>query len=246
MAMAKLRNKRDPKQHFQTLANTDSEPPANAALSSLPSWLQGLCSLAITLHLFALLIALSSNLAPSYLQGKLLGLLSPYLVTTHQIYRTVPLELTHAEKQDFPLVFEALDSDGSDNQWRELTATDLPPLSSKHWSNFSRWFALTAEQQPEAEVLADLSARYLNRAEASTGARYQAVRAVIAKVNSFDEDFALQLGVASTDDAAYQPSELFRAFVVRRENRPLSLVPAQAPLRTSKPHPVSSDSGDQP
>jgi len=249
--MAKRKSKRDHSQPSEPQPSTEQSAPAWPPCSSLPDWLQRLGSLAIALHLLAILVALASNLAPSYLQGKVLGVLSHYLVTTHQAYRAVPLELTHAEQLDFPLVFEVLGEEDGEAEWHPLPLAVAPSLLAEsthargsHWDNFSRWFTMTAEQRPEAEILADVAARCIRLAESSSGIRYRAVRAVTPQVNSYDEDLALQLGLASSEDEAYQPEELFRATIVRRENRPLSLVPAQAPLRTAKPLDVGR--GDRP
>lgn len=226
----------------ESASGTDAEYVGLSPAYALPSWLQAVCSLAIVFHFAALLVALSSNLAPSYLQGKLLDFFSPYLVTTHQAYRAAPLELTHAETLDFPLVVELRSEDGSEPQWQPLSCTITPPSAQlgrptgwAHWNNFARWFTLTADQQPEAEVLADIAAGCIALAELQSGQRYEAIRMLTRHVNSFDEDNALQLGLATMEDEAYQPLELFRAAVIRRESRPLSLVPAQQPLRTSKP-----------
>lgn len=71
-----------------------------------PAWVRNTVSLLIILHGFALITAVSSNLAPSYLQGRILNGLALYLNTTHQAYNALPLELTRGEPADFPLRVE--------------------------------------------------------------------------------------------------------------------------------------------
>src|SRR5690606_19425426 len=102
-----------------------------------------------------LLLALSSNLAPSYLQGRLLDAVGPYLHGTHQYYHALPLELTRAEPLDFPLRVElqaettGSDSEQSPAEWQSLSLAGLfgsdriqGKASDARWHNLARWLTL--------------------------------------------------------------------------------------------------------
>lgn len=219
--------------------------------------LRGLISLAIMLHGLCLLLAVSSNLAPSYLQGRLLDVAGPYLHVTHQYYRALPLELTRAEPLDFPLRVELqAEATGSDSEqggaeWQPLLLTGLFEShriqgnpSDSRWYNLARWLTLISSADPESEILSDFAAQTVQLAEIQSGQRYQAVRFISAKVLSYDEDLALAGNPRASEDETFQPSVMYSARIVRLD-RPaaageggssgLSLVPAQDALRTAKP-----------
>lgn len=219
--------------------------------------LRGLISLAIILHGLCLLLAVSSNLAPSYLQGRLLDVVGPYLHVTHQYYHALPLELTRAEPLDFPLQVELqTETTGSDlaqnaGEWQPLSLAGLFEgeriQGSGHdsrWHNLARWLTLIHSADAESEILADFAAQTVQLAERQSGQRYQAVRFISAKVLSYDEDLALAGNLRASDDEAFQPNVVYSARIVRLDNQAavgeaessrLSLVPAQEALRTAKP-----------
>ena len=219
------------------------------------AWQLQLVSLLIVLHGSVLLTVLSSNLAPSYLQGRVLDVLSPYLNMTHQAYNALPLELTSSEMIDFPLQVElqaeALSAAAVQPDWHPMSlegpiAFDKPPaaLRNTRWSNMARWLLLTASVDPESEVLSDFAAQCVRLAEKQTGQRFQAVRFRSPKVLSYDEDLALLANLRDPTDQEFQPSVVYSANIVRLADehegaQRLSLVPAQAPQRTAKPN-VSS------
>lgn len=219
--------------------------------------LRGLISVAIILHGLCLLLAVSSNLAPSYLQGRLLDVVSPYLHVTHQYYHALPLELTRAEPLDFPLRVELqAEATGSDSEqgvaeWQPLLVSGLfendrnqGSTSNLRWHNLARWLALISIADPESEILSDFAAQTVQLAERQSGQRYQAVRFISAKVLSYDEDLTLAGNPRASEDETFQPSVMYSARVVRLDgpaaagevgSSRLSLVPAQEALRTAKP-----------
>lgn len=215
-------------------------------------WQRNLASLLIILHGSILLTVLSSNLAPSYLQGRVLDLLSPYLNMSHQAYNALPLELTSSEMIDFPLQVElqaeTLIADATQPDWHPMSLDgpidfDKPPaaLRTTRWPNMARWLLLTASVDPESEVLADFAAQCVRLAEKQTGQRFQAVRFRSPKVLSYDEDLALLANLRDPNDQEFQPSVVYSANIVRLADelegaQRLSLVPAQAPQRTAKPN----------
>lgn len=224
----------------------------NAPTGCPPAWVRNTLSLLIILHGLALIVAVSSNLAPSYLQGRILNRLAPYLNTTHQAYNALPLELTRGELADFPLQVELQTSaantgaDVAEHAWQPMSIEGLvnfavAPTAQRatRWSNLARWLSLTASADPENEILSDFSARCVTLAEKQTGQRYSGVRLVSPKVLSFDEDMALAGGIRELFDEEFQPTIVYSANIVRLQDgasqERLSLVPVQSAARTSKP-----------
>lgn len=222
--------------------------------------LRGLLSLAIIIQGFSLLLAFSSNLAPSYLQGRMLDVVGPYLHVTHQYYHALPLELTRAEPLDFPLRVElqventGVDAEQATAAWQPLALRGLfgndraqAGVSDTRWHNLARWLTLIASADPESEILSDFAARAIQLAERQSGQRYQAVRFLSAKVLSYDEDLTLAGKLREPGDEMFQPSVIYSASVVRlgapgdADNQRLSLIPAQDALRTAKPVGLSKE-----
>ncbi|MCA9156813.1 MAG: hypothetical protein KDA51_13220 [Planctomycetales bacterium] len=217
-----------------------------------PAWVRNTVSLLILLHGLALIVAVSSNLAPSYLQGRILTRLAPYLNMTHQAYNALPLELTRGELADFPLRVElqmpaantAMDVAGQ--VWQPMTIATLVDFAktpagqpATRWANLARWLSLTASADPEDEILSDFSARCVALAEKQTGQRYSGVRLISPKVLSYDEDMALAGGIREPTDEVFRPTVVYSANIVRlhegTKQERLSLVPAQPAARTAKP-----------
>lgn len=218
---------------------------------------RGLISLAIIVQVLSLLLAYSSNLAPSYLQGRILNVVGPFLHLTHQYYHALPLELTRADPLDFPLRIElqaeaANRSEGlMAESWQPLALATLfgdsrvqTDVHDTRWQNLARWLTLVASADPESEILSDFAARAVVLAEKQTGQRYQAVRLLSPKVLSYDEDLALAGNLREPTDEMFQPSVLYSASVVRlggsadasgADRQSLSLIPTQDSLRTAKP-----------
>ncbi|MEZ6150454.1 MAG: hypothetical protein R3C09_10065 [Pirellulaceae bacterium] len=216
------------------------------------AWVRNTVSLLIIAHGLALIVAVSSNLAPSYVQGRILTRLAPYLNMTHQAYNALPLELTRGEPADFPLRVElqvpvADTTNGDARQvWQPMTIARLGDFAeapagqrATRWANVARWLSLTASADPEDEILSDFSARCVALAEKQTGQHYSGVRLTSPKVLSYDEDLALAGGIREPTDEAFQPTVVYSAHIVRLNEgtsaERLSLVPAQPAARTAKP-----------
>lgn len=209
----------------------------------LPSQRQRtIASMVISVHFLALLITLSANLAPSFLQGKLTRWLSPYLVTTNQAYNAFPLELTHAEPFDFPMYLEFRSANSASDRWEKL---DLPGITNptsrlaawrfSRWTNLSRVVRLIFTEQPDIEILSDITAHLVGVAEQQSGDTFREVRWMAPKVLSYDEDARLANGEAGLTEDEFSPSIVYSATVVHGPAGQLSLVPQQIPLRTAKP-----------
>ena len=77
------------------------EKQENSALETLPNENLRTCiSLILVIHLFCVAVMLSSNLAPSGLQARLVTVLAPYTKTLHLDPNFVPYHLTTGEAQD--------------------------------------------------------------------------------------------------------------------------------------------------
>jgi hypothetical protein len=212
----------------------DAEGPSGRA--------QVLVSFILVAHFGALLVTWSANLAPSYLQGNLTALLSPYLVTTNQAYNAFPLELTHAEPFDFPMHMELLPSDEQHGVWQVMAVPGMESAGGQvmdnrfsRWANYSRVIRLVASEQPDSEILSDIAASAIRYAEQRSGQTYKAVRWVAPKILSYDQDALVYAGQLTEGEGELAPQVVYSAVIVRDPTEGLSLIPEQAPLRTSKP-----------
>lgn len=181
------------------------------------------------LHFIALLVALSSNRAPSYLQGELMNWLAPYLITTHQSYGAIPLQLTHAEQVDFPLQVEWL-ADG-DAAWQ---VEDSLSRTGSKWTNFARIAQIIGIDMPESEILSELGLKLVQQIEARESVQVKEIRFVANHVLSYDEDLAIATGREELLSDDREPAVVFSAAVVREAESPIGLIPQQDASRTSK------------
>lgn len=90
-----------------------------------------LISLAIVLHLFAILLSMSGNMSPSLLQQRLRYLLSPYLISFNWYMDFVPVELTHGVEADGLWWIQIRDTAVS-NDWQTITPGTASYLESTH------------------------------------------------------------------------------------------------------------------
>jgi hypothetical protein len=218
---------------------TDSLP------ANLPTkQVRSIVSVLIVIHLAALVITLAANLAPSYLQGRLTDALAPYLRTTSQFYEAFPIELTHAESIDFPLLVEFHETGEPPSQWRRA---DLPgvlasangsiDVRGSRWPNLSRLIRLLAEDQPESEILADLLARFVVSEELTSHQPLDGARFIAPHVFSFDDDLLAAAGQGSLVQGEWKPEIIYQARIVRGAEGRILLVPEQESMRTAKPMP---------
>lgn len=231
------------------VSETTSDSPApksESAPHEISARLRKIVSLILIVHWCALLFALSANLAPSYLQGNVMRWLSGYLVTTNQEYGALPLELTHAEPLDFPLIIEAHRRGDPAAEWRRLALPGVAPspsiplaLNQSRWANFGRIICMVAMDQPEDVVLSDIAAQALTVAESTGSDEHDAIRFLIPAVLSYDEDIMRENGQLTADAEELQPEIVYSASVVREPNGNIQLVPSQESLRTSKPAEVA-------
>ncbi|MFK7737965.1 MAG: hypothetical protein AB8B50_18185 [Pirellulaceae bacterium] len=192
-----------------------------------------LFSLAVVGHLALLYLALSSNLFQSRLQQAAMGWASSYSVTTGQQYGMVPLELTHAESFDLPLLIQTRKSSppGQSSKWTtldEFRTTNLP-----RWSNLSRSMRVIFEDDPENEILADFAFTIVRQLEAKDQeSQADEIRFVQPFVPNFDEGSALADGLGGLLDT--EPQVLYSATVVRDDQgRAVGLLPDQEDYRSS-------------
>jgi hypothetical protein len=224
----------------------ESSNAASPAANQLPSpRAQFFVSLAIVFHFGALLAAFSANLAPSYLQGQITSWLSAYAVTTNQAYSSVPLELTHAEPFDFPLLVEFLPANNQGSEpvevWERMllpgssSANELHDLRWSRWPNLCRVIQLIAADQPDSEILSDIAARLVEMAEKRSDKPFGSIRLIAPRVLSYDEDASVNSGESTLEDDTLAPTIVYRATIVRDSTQQISLIPEQNPLRTAKP-----------
>lgn len=194
-----------------------------------------LASVVIVFHFTAILIALASNLAPSYLQDKLLGGLSPYLTTTHQSYGAVPLELTHGDPIDFPVDVEIQTNTPHWSQCRQAFL-DNNSMGSR-WPNLARILHIIAVNAPDDELLSEMGTRFVRYLEHVEESEISAIRFIQPHVLDVEEYAAVSSGALSASD--FEAEVIFSAKVVRTADGLLGLVPEQEAYRIS---PVSNGS----
>jgi hypothetical protein len=206
------------------------------------SRVQLLVSCLIVFHFGALLLALSANMAPSYLQGELAAWLAPYSVTTGQAYDAVPLELTHAESIDFPLLVELHRSQDGPQDWQMVEPPDVSRSRSgevnmrySRWPNLSRLTRLIALDDPESDVLSEIAAQAVIATQQADQDTYDQIRLVAPKVLSFDENSIVAAGQAAFISDELSREVVFSGWIVRDAEQGIKLIPQQDASRTSKP-----------
>lgn len=216
--------------------NRPAEEPADSTANDTlpqqhnPDAPQIVLSVAIVIHFAMLLFALMANLAPSFWQGLWMERLSPYLVTVHQSYGAIPLELTHGVDIDFPLKFEVRED--ATNQWKEVLTNVQSPQQTR-WTSLSRIVSLIVEDQPDSEMLTELSFQMLRHVEAREKKSFDAVRWLRPHVPTFDEDAVIRAGQGTLIENDLQNEVIFSAVVVRGEEAVMGLVPQQEASRTA-------------
>jgi len=94
---------------------------------------------------------------------------------------------------------------------------------------------LVAAEQPDSEILSDIAASAVRYAEQRSGQTYRAVRWVAPKIPSYDQDALVHAGQLTEGEGELSPQVVYSAVILRDATGGLSLIPEQAPLRTSKP-----------
>ena len=235
----------------------ETPPEALASDSAVPAVFPArlLVSLLIVFHLAALIIALSANLTPSFLQGELNTYLAPYHVTTGQDYLMLPLELTHGASMDRPFSVQFRLS-GNPN-WHDM---DLPGavtvrngatrFTRSRWPNFSRLLVWIMENEPESELLSEFASqcvRHLEATESNKSADLRndesseaitEIRFIQPHVLSFDEALIVAEGQEELIAEELSPEILYHGYVVRIGSE-IGLIPAEDSSRTAKPIPVT-------
>lgn len=210
-------------------SSSETSNSSEVAYDGIGRKVQWILSSIFVLHFMALLVALSSNRAPSYLQGELMNWLAPYLTTTHQSYGSIPLQLTHGEQVDFPLQVEWL-ADGDPNWQAEASLTQ----AGARWTSFARVIQVIGIDLPESEILSELGLKLVKQIEARESVAVREIRFVVNHVLSFDEDLAIATGREELLSDDRQPAIVFDAVVVRQADSPIGLIPQQDASRTSK------------
>lgn len=190
-------------------------------------------SLVIVVHFFALLVALSANLFPSALQEKFTLGLSGYLVSTSQNYGSLPLELTHSEPFDYPLIVQVRRK--KDGKWKtaEFAGYKEGDYSFSRWMNMARLVRLAVEENSENEILGEIGfglSRHIDGENPRDA--IDAIRLVQPIVLNFDQ--ATATPEEQRDILGLAPKTVFQAAVIRRDGEIVGVVPAQESYRSSK------------
>lgn len=214
-------------------------------------------SAGIVVHLSACIVTLSGNLAPSYLHGQFATWLSPYQVVTGQDYNLLPLELTHGSSIDTPLELEIQIASISKSDSREWQRVELPSTKTidddstlgnpgSRWGNIARLMLWIVNDEPDSEILAEITANLVRHLEATrTNQTIAAIRLVQPPVLSFDEDLLIYGGQAEFLADSFESKVVYSAKVVRLPDGEIGILPEQSTELTSKPV-AASDVSESP
>lgn len=168
-----------------------------------------------------------------------MSFLAPYQVTTSQTYGGQPLELTHAEDFDFPLVVQVRYQDAE--TWESLDADvfQLANQSISRWPTLARAFQIIASENAESEMLGEIAFRFVRLSESqstessNTKSAIEAIRFLRPIVPSYDEYSASTPELQEL--VGLKPETVYEAQVVRDEDRSIGVIPAQEAYRSAKP-----------
>ncbi len=240
------------KRKGEAVSSRSSQPSSPSTPTASPSaksrkWI----SLLIAIHFATMAIALSANLAPSFLHGEVLPWLAPLHVTSGQDYILLPLELTHAAKIDLPMAVEIRLVD--QQKWRSLALpqiADKPAVadsqqivnwssSRSRWPNLSRLITWIALEQPSSTVLPEFSFQLLKYAAAHEQDieidQIAEIRLVQPHVLNYDEFVQLNRGQGELLANQLDAEIIYGAHVVHTATGEIRLLPMQEPALTAKP-----------
>ena len=182
-------------------------------------------------QILIIVLSLLSNYAPSYLQGEILNWLSPYVVSTHQLYGAKPLELTHSEDIDFPVHID-VQYEG-DNRWSSVQFK-TQDLQKTRWPMFARIFAVVVSEDSENEVLSEITLAIVRKVDSLQRKKIRRIRLYQPHVFSFDEDSYVNAGQADLLDGLTDDTQLFAADVVYdSSSNIIGVLPILSEYRTS-------------
>lgn len=206
-------------------------PKSQDGLSLKKSRGKLLFSLFAVLQIATLLLSLLSNYAPSYLEGEILGWLSPYIVTTHQFYGAKPLEMTHSESVDFPVQIDAQFQ--GDRNWTTITF-GRDSLNQTRWPMLARIMVVVTEDDDENPILAEVTAAIVKQINSTRRKNVRRIRLMQPHVLSFDEDSYVQSGQEDLLDGLDEGNQIFAADVVYdQDSKFVGVLPILSKYRTS-------------
>lgn len=189
-------------------------------------------SLWITIHFFSICVCLSANLAPSELQRRIMKMLAPYTLTTHQDYGAVPLEMTRGDSLalDWKHVFELHDAET--DIWHRLDQpSQFFSRADRRWASFNRMLAIAAIDKSDPLVHL-LMTRAIDVHRHQNGRKADEVRLVQQKVFDYASDLALSRGELPETDR--QDKVLYHCRVVELADGRIRLMPLYESTRTTK------------
>ncbi len=215
-------------------------------LSSRPTpQVQRFASCVIVFHLGILLLGLSSNLSPSYLQSTFLDWTSIYSVSSGQDYGAIPLEWTHGETMGYPLVVQ-ISRSADASSWATLpppgvAITDVRPVdwTQSRYAHLSRAVRLLFSDTEDDEILGEFVTAFLRAAPVRDVDGIQKVRLVAPSVVNYQQHQDLLAAGDLTLLEAFPDQVVYTASVVKSESMQFTLVPDMDTSRTSKSEFVS-------
>ena len=187
----------------------------------------------LTVHFFALALALLTNYASSDLQRRIQRVLAPYSVGLHQDYGGLPLEMTRGEQASFAHAFQIHTIGNTADDWLYVH----PPLHAMsvfdhRWRTLEHLAALAANDSRE-DIIALLCEHCLRGQPSTITGRVDAVRFVRRGNVSYVQARRLVEGELSPDDVKARAVFTYR--VVEMPGGRLKLLLEAEPTRTAKP-----------
>lgn len=222
-------------QREQTLPVGDLQ--AEEVLSPLYRRIASAC---IVLQVGVLVLSLSANLSPSYLQGMMLDWAELYTISVGQDYGAVAVELTHGESLDFPVAIQVQSESDDAGEWTTLSppgvqVSDKRPVnwSRSRWPNLSRAVRLLYNDTEDTEALAILATAAIHGSSNRRLRNVSRVRIVSPTVLNY-EQYSTVMQAGYTVGEAYDDEVIYTASLVRLAGGEMVLVPDEEPLKTSK------------
>lgn len=213
---------------------------SHQAAHTLSPLYRRIASICIVAHMAVLLLSLSANLSPSYLQGVMLDWAELYTISFGQDYGAVAVELTHGESLDFPVAIQVQSDEDDAGEWTTLSPPgvqidDERPVnwSRSRWPNLSRAVRLLYNDTEDTEALAILASAAIHGSSNRSSGNVVRVRVVSPTVLNYEQySAAIQAGYTVAE--AYDDEVVYTASLVRLAGGEIVLVPEEESLKTSK------------
>lgn len=189
-------------------------------------------SLWITIHFFAIGLALVANIGSSDLERRLLRVLSPYLNGLHQDYGNVPLEMTSGTSTDFKHELQVHQSTAAAHVWNNVAPSEnVLSIVDRRWNGFERLLSSAVEDKSE-ELIHLIFEQTIAHASGNGVADIDRIRVARTATLSLERDIALRTG--ELNESEPEDQSFFECRVVSLSPGRVKLIPILESTRTTK------------